>query len=320
MKKFLVTIVALGSVLCAMAQTNQKPIPIGVYVSDSATAVPAMAHSLLEDKLLQIATENGLGADNHASFFLTCSVNLTDKDVISGAPTRIVQNADVSFYVADMQTRRVYESVTISARGVGENENKAFTSLFKSIKPSSPEMKNLIANASKEIVAYYESQIDNYIKQAKALAKLGEFEQALYILSVVPDVCEGYDKINDMAVEVYQKMIDNESLMLLQKAKTLWAAGHNYEAAMEAGNYLAQVSPYSSCFAEAEALAVEIKQFVIAERAYDRAQAEEELAWSRMMAEKEHALKEKEIDAWKEVGVAYGQNQPTQSYEMWWAH
>ena len=320
MKKFLVTIVALGSVLCAMAQTNQKPIPIGVYVSDSATAVPAIAHSLLEDKLLQIATVNGLGADNHASFFLTCSVNLTDKDVISGAPTRIVQNADVSFYVADMQTRRVYESVTISARGVGENENKAFTSLFKSIKPSSPEMKSLIANASKEIVAYYESQIDNYIKQAMALAKLGEFEQALYILSVVPDVCEGYDKINDMAVEVYQKMIDNESLMLLQKAKTLWAAGQNYEAAMEAGNYLAQVSPYSSCFAEAEALAVEIKEFVIAERAYDRAQAEEELAWTRMMEEKRLDVEVIEIEAWKEVGVAYGQNQPTQSYEMWWAH
>ena len=320
MKKFLVTIVALASVLCAMAQTNERPIPIGVYVSDSATAISPMAYSLLEDKLLQIVTANGLGADNHASFFLTCSVNLTDKEVISGAPTRIIQNADVSFYIADMQTCRVYESVTISARGVGENENKAFVSVFKNIKPSSQEMKTLIANASKEIVAYYESQINNYIKQAEALAKLGEFEQALYILSVVPDVCEGYNRINDAAVDIYQKMIDNESLVMLQKAKTIWAAGHSYEAAMEAGEYLAEVSPYSTCYDKAEALASEIKEFVIAERAYDRQQAEQEIAWSRMMAEKEHALKEKEIDAWKAVGVAYGQNQPTQSYEMWWDH
>lgn len=318
MKRFLMTVVALVTVLCATAQSNNRPIPIGVYVSEQATIVPEFAHSLLEDKLRQIVVSNGLGTDNHSSFFITCSVNLTDKDVVSGAPLRIVQNADVSFYIADINVQRIYETVTLSVRGVGENENKAFISAFKNIKPSNPELKQLVVKATKEIVAYYESQINNFIKEADMLAKMGEFEAALSILSAVPDVCEGYDRVHDAAMVVYQKYIDNESIKLLQKAKMVWAAGRNYEAAMEAGGYLAEVSPYSSCYAEAEALAVEIKDFVISERAYDREKEEEATAWWRKMAENEQKIEEKRVDAWRDVGVAYGQNQPEQEYDMWW--
>lgn len=317
MKKIIMTFVAIASVVCAVAQSS-KPIPIGVYTSSDEAIVPTMAQSTLTDKMRQIVTLNGLGADNRAQFFITCAVNLTDKDVITGAPTRIVQNADLTFYIADAGTQRIYETYAMSVRGVGENENKAFISAFKNVKPTSPELKGFVERATKKIVEYYESQIDNFIKQAEALAKMGEFESALYILSAVPDVCEGYDRVNDAAIDVYQKMIDAESLMMLQKAKTVWAAGHNYEAAEEAGMYLAEVSPYSSCYAEAEALAAEIKEFVISERAYDREQAEEEIDWLRKMEERRMDLEEKQIDAWRDVGIAYGENQQEMHYDMWW--
>ena len=318
MKRLLFTIVALAVAVVATAQTPIKPIPIGVHVSEDTTIVPDYARSLLYDRLNQIVTANGLGTDNNSPFFLTCSINLTDKDIIAGAPMRIVQNVDISFYVADVQTHRLYETCTLSARGVGENENRAFIAAFRNIKSSSPELKRLIATASTEIVAYYDSQIDNYIKQADALAKMGEFEKALYLLSMVPDACEGYGRVNDAAIAVYQKMIDGNSLKMLQKAKSVWAAGHDYAAAEEAGLYLAEVSPYSSCFAQAEALVAEIKEFVISERQYDRKQAEEEIAWLRKIAENEQDIERNRVNAWREVGVAYGNNQPKQTYDMWW--
>lgn len=317
MKKIIMTFMALASMVTVMAQSS-KPIPIGVYMSSDEAIVPAMAQSTLTDKMRQIVTLNGMGANNRAQFFITCSVNLTDKEVVAGAPTRIVQHADITFYIADAGTERIYETCSMSVRGVGENENKAYASAFKALKPTAPEFKSFVTRASKEIVEYYESQIDNFIKQAEALAKMGEYESALYILSAVPDVCDGFDKVNDAAIEVYQKMIDGESLENLQKAKTVWAAGHSYEAAEEAGKYLAEVSPYSSCFEEAEALAEEIKEFVIEERAYDREQAEEQIDWWRKMAENEQYLEEQKIDAWREVGVSYGENQPEENYKMWW--
>ena len=317
MKKIIMTILALASAVCVMAQSS-KPIPIGVYVSDDNSIVPSMAQATLNDKLRQIVTRNGMGADNNAQFFITCTVNLTDKDVISGAPARIVQNADLSFYIADAATERIYETYSMSVRGVGENETKAFVAAFKSVKPTAPEFSKFVASGSKKIVAYYESQIDNLIKQSAALAKSGEYESALYVLSVVPDVCAGYDKVNDAAMDVYQKMIDAESIKLLQKAKAVWAAGRSYDAAQEAGSYLAEVSPYSSCYDEVEALVAEIKEFVVAERQYDREQAEEEIDWLRKIAERELDVSERQIDAWRDVGVAYGENQQRQYYRVWW--
>ena len=62
----------------------------------------------------------------------------------------------------------------------------------------------------------------------------------------------------------------------------------------------------------------EIKEFVIEERAYDREQAEEQIDWWRKMAENEQYLEEQRIDAWREVGVSYGENQPEENYKMWW--
>ena len=81
---------------------------------------------------------------------------------------------------------------------------------------------------------------------------------------------------------------------------------------------MAEVSPYSSCYDEVEALVAEIKEFVVAERQYDREQAEEEIDWLRKIAERELDVSERQIDAWRDVGVAYGENQQKQYYRVWW--
>ena len=318
MKKIIMTVVALVSMVYAVAQNNNKAIPIGIYVSEKATQLPDYAYSILTDKLRQIAVSNGMGADNHAPFFISCTVNLTNKDVIASAPVRYIQHADVSLYIADNQTERIYETYTISVKGVGDNEDRAFVNAFKNISPSHPAVKQFVVNGSKKIVEYYESQIDRFIAQAEGMAKMGEFESALYLLSTVPNVCDGYDKIADAAVRMYQTMIDYEGQKLLQKAKLVWAAGHSYDDAIEAGEYLAEISPNANCYDKAETLATEIQKYVISERNYDKKQAENEVAWIRKMAENERKLTEKYLNAWRDVGVAYGQNQPDQVYHVWW--
>lgn len=333
MKKILSTLLALACVTSLAAQTAPAPraVPIGVYVSDNPEVIPTIAQASLTNKMRQIVTSNGMGADNRASFFITCTVNVTDKEIMSGPPMCIVQNADVTFYIVDAQTDRIMETTTVQTRGVGETDNKAYISAFKAIQPKSSTMKAFVASANNKIIGYYESQIDNIIRQADALAKTGDFEAALYALSAVPDVCEGYDKVNAAAVEVYQKMIDEESIALFRKAKTVWAAGQDYASAAEAGEYLAEISPYSSCYGDAETLAAEIKEFVRSEHAYERAKEEdalarerkledEALAWERKMDTQRNKLRSQEIAAWKEVGVAYGQNQQPVTYNDKWLY
>lgn len=317
MRRFILTLVAAATLLSAVAQPAKR-VPIGVYVPSDNNIVPELAQSTLTNKLRQIVTANGMGADNHSTFFITCSVNLTDKEVIGGAPTKIVQKADVTFYIADAQNQRVYETITVSTRGVGDNENKAFVSAFKGIQPTSVDMKAFVGRANEKIIKYYESQIENFIQRSDALAKLGDYDEALFLLSQIPDVCEGYDKVNAAAINVYQKKLDEESIAALQKAKTAWAAGQNYAAAMEAADYLALVSPYASCYADAEKLIANIRNFVNAQRSYDQKQREEAVAWERKMEEQENVLRSQEIDAWRDVGVAFGENQQPVTYDVGW--
>lgn len=317
MRRFILTLVAAATLLSAVAQPAKR-VPIGVYVPSDNNIVPELAQSTLTNKLRQIVTANGMGADNHSTFFITCSVNLTDKEVIGGAPTKIVQKADVTFYIADAQNQRVYETITVSTRGVGDNENKAFVSAFKGIQPTSADMKAFVGRANEKIIKYYESQIENFIQRSDALAKLGDYDEALFLLSQIPDVCDGYDKVNAAAINVYQKKLDEESIAALQKAKTAWAAGQNYAAAMEAADYLALVSPYASCYADAEKLIANIRNYVNAQRSYDQKQREEAVAWERKMEEQENVLRSQEIDAWRDVGVAFGENQQPITYDVGW--
>ena len=286
-----------------------KSVPIGVYVAEDAQIVPPMAAQTMKNKLMQIVTTNGMGADNQAQFFITSLVNINDKQVIPGAPAKILLEAEVVFYIVDSYTNKVFDTASVTGRGIGTNEEKAYTAVLRAVQPRNAEIAAFVRRANDKIIEYYESQIGNIVEMSQALARSGAYEEALYALAVVPDICEGYDKISAQGVDVYQKMIDEESFKAYSKAKNVWGSGHTYEAAAEAGNYLAEVSPYATCYADAETLAAEIKKFVTDEHAYERKKEEEQLArerkleddqiaWSRKMEEaKMKAEEDKELRA-----------------------
>lgn len=330
MKKIALLLFSLFSLMgiCAQNYSSSK-IPIGVFVSEDAEVIPPIAHAALINKMRQIVTANGLGANNQAQFFITGLVNVTDREIIGGAPTKIIQKIDVTFYIVDAATDKIFDTETVSTRGVGENENKAYISALKAIQPTNANLKNFVIRSGGKILSYYESQIDNIITKAESLAKVGDYEAALYELSIVPEACAGFDRIATEASTIYQMMIDTEAFSALQKAKTLWAAGHNFEAANEAGEYLATISPYSTYYKDAEALTAEISQFVRSEHAYARAQAEDELAWrrkqqqdrldwQRKMSMEQNQRRAEEIAAWRAVGEAYGKNQKPVTYNVSW--
>ena len=250
--------------------------------------------------------------DYGSSFFITCDVTILDRQALSGAPLRISQKTETTFYIADVRTKRIYESVTIASEGIGKSENQAFMNSFSEIDVRSSKIKNFVNSANKKIIDYYESQVDHFISLAEGKAKLGAYDEALHILSEVPDVCPSYGKVCDAALRIYQIMIDKSSLEALQAAKAVWASAHTYEGATKAANFLALVSPYSSCIQEAENLFNEIKDFVTKEHAYDK-------EWKEKVFTSEQKLESENIRAWRDVGVAYGNNQKQEvTYNRWW--
>ncbi|MBQ2142091.1 MAG: hypothetical protein II204_02930, partial [Alistipes sp.] len=106
MKKILLTALAIVSVVGAMAQ-NKLSVPMGIYIDAGASNVPTHAQSVLENKMKQIVTINGVGSSDNSQFFITCFVNDLEKHVLGGAPIKHVQTSEISFYIADAQNQRI---------------------------------------------------------------------------------------------------------------------------------------------------------------------------------------------------------------------
>ncbi|MEG1622667.1 MAG: hypothetical protein RR330_04770 [Alistipes sp.] len=316
MKKTLILLWSLAALVSATnlsAQSTNKNVPLSIFVPEQAEYVPAVAKQAMDGKLRQIVNMNGMGAtDDAGQFLVTCAIAVTDKQITSGAPMKIAQKMDVTFYVGDSFGQKVFGTTTISVRGVGDNENKAYISALKQIVPTQPVLKAFIQDANTKIITYYNEQADNIIQKAKTLALAKQYEAAFFQLSQIPEACEAaYAKVLLVANDIFQKYINDQALANLAKAKSIWNAGQNREAAEAAGAYLCLILPDATCYPQAEALAQEIKTKIKGDLDFERAMYKIQLEW-------EHQENTAKIKAWRDVGVAYGNNQKAVTYNPVW--
>lgn len=311
----LVLFCAVGLTAVAGVQAQSKEtakVPVAVYFPEQVESIPAAAQDVLLAKLTAAAAQNGMAATpDFAQFYMTCAASVVDRNVIPGAPTKYRQQVELTFYVVDAFAKKVFNSTTLSAHGVGDSEAKAYIACFKQVSPSNAVLKTFMQETNSRIIDYYEGQCDNIISIAQSLAKVYKYDEALFRLSLYPEACPSYGRIVEVATDIYQKYIDDRANRCLAKARAIWNSGLNAEAAAEAGQYLAEILPEAACYKEAAALSEEIKarvgsdiDYVRELEARDNAQAHE----ARMAA----------ITGWKEVGVAYGNNQKSNTYKEAW--
>ncbi|MEG1759631.1 MAG: hypothetical protein RSB23_05405 [Alistipes sp.] len=317
MKKIVAIACCLATLVAATdlaaQNTTKKSVPLSIFVPEQAEYVPTIAQEAMANKLRQIVNINGMGAtDDVGQFVVTCTLSVTDKQIVSGAPMKIAQKMDATFYIGDNFGKKVFGTTTISVRGVGDNENKAYISALKQIMPAQPQLKTFIENTNTKIINYYNEQCDNIIKQARTLALAKQYEAAFFQLSLIPEACEeSYAKVLVVANDIFQKYIDDKAAACLAKAKSIWNAGQDREAAEAAGEYLAQILPDATCYAQAEALAKEIKSKIKDDLAFERAMYKTQLEW-------QHQENTATIKAWRDVGVAYGNGQKQTTYNPVW--
>lgn len=311
MKKILVLVSFCFATLCVKAQ-EQPQIPIAIYFPEQVESIPQTAVKSLTLKLTSAAALCGMGAtDDFAQFYLTCDANVISRDVVSGVPAKFSQNVDLTLYVVDVFSKKIFNSITISTRGVGNSEAKAYISCFQKITPTHKDVQNFLRNTNSKIISYYESQRKNIIDIARSLAKVYKYDEALFRLSLYPEVCAGYDSIVEEATLIYTKYIDDLANRNLAKARAIWNAGQDATAASEAGEYLAGILPDASCYNDAVALSNEIK-----------ARVSSDIDYVRKIEERNNTQQHEEnmarINAWREVGVAFGNNQKSHTYKDVW--
>lgn len=286
--------------MVAQEKKNNDGIALAAYVPQQIENVPSGARKMLLNRLTQVITKNGIGNNAYnARFVLTPNVEVLSKDITATAPPKIALNLNVTLYIGDGVTGDLFASESIELKGVGTNENKAYISAIKRLTPKNPNVLSFIEKGKGKIIEYYNNNCDLLIKKAASLESQNEFEEALIVLTNVPEVSTCLDKVKSKVESLYKKSIDRDCKQKLNEASAIWAANQDIDAANEAGALLSSVEPQGACYGQVKSLYAKIASGV--KDLSDR-------SWKYQL--KVLDLQRSAIKAARDVGVAYGKNQP----------
>lgn len=308
--------------LILFAQNNQGKaddagrIALAAVVSDQIEGLTSSAQSNLQNKLHQIATKNGMGGSSlNNRFIITANVVVLTKDITPTAPPMQAYTLEITLYIGDGVEGTLFSSTSVTLKGVGKTETKAYMAALKNLKVADPKYQSFIEQGKNKIIEYYNSKCDFILKEADALVSQNEFDAAIAKLVSIPEVCkECFDKAMDKVGPIYQQQIDRQCKMDLAEAKNVWNANQDVSGASQASNYLGNVDPNSSCYNEALNFSN-----VIAKRIKELDQRE----WNFKLKQQQDDvdIQKSTIKAARDIGVAYGNNQPqnvTYNFRGWW--
>lgn len=301
MKKLIIAIFALCA-LNIQAQQFSAPentLALRVFVEEPVEPAPLTSKQMLENKLNQLLTQNGVAAmDYMGQFFITARATPLSKDILAGPPTKISETMEVTFYIADSYNQLVFCTTSATVKGLGETESKCYLNALKQLKINTPQMQKFVDEGKKKILAYYNTQADKMIAQAQALSKQKDYEQAMWIISTIPAECDKYNEALKVGLNIFQEYTDYQCNVNLAKARTAWMSEQNAVGAEAAGEYLSQIYPDAKCYGDAMKLYSEIKGKVLDDWKFEMKVYQDGVDTER---ERIHAL--------RDVGVAYGKGQ-----------
>lgn len=299
---------AAKPVLAQNSSEGAGAIPLTVYVEEQPS-IPGGAVAVLTQRLSQVASQNGMAAfPGYGRFCMTAVANATTRDILPGPPTQIAQNLDITFYIVDNFDQKVYATTTISVKGVGTTDEKSFLNALRSIKANDSRLANFTQKGRNAIIEYYNQNCERIIREANVMSAAHRYEESLYALSAVPEACsECYANVVEAAQGIFNAYIDYQCQVNLAKARSAWVSEQNSRGAAAAGEYLSAILPEAACYQEAMSLYAEIKEKVLDDWKFEMKQYQDAVD-----------LESQRINAWKEVGVAYGNNQQPTSYHVNW--
>lgn len=307
MKHIISTITFLLGASFAVAQ--ECVLPVRIQFNEEFANVPDAACKVLYNSLNRIACNYGLTTEAPTSqFLLTAHCDVLDKSNLPGPPIQSVYNLGVTLYIADTYAHKKFATAYIKLNGVGTGEVKSYTNAFNRINLHSQDIKSFIQDGKKKMLQYYDTQYPAIIKEARRLASLKNYEEALAMVTAIPACSRGGDEAMQYAQELYQEQLDRFNLYLLNSAKALWAAGQDQDAAYHVCELLAQIDPDAKCYPDASKLMSEVKQQVRSDIDFEM----------RQKYNDQVSLAKMQIDTARAIGVAYGNNQkPTTTNLMW---
>lgn len=289
------------------AQDSGCEIPIMVSVREGNIPDDTNLQHLA-DKLDRILTTQGFGGSELSHLCLEAVVSENDKEIISGSRPLVVTDLEVNLILSNVMSGEKFGSVSTSLKGTGKNESQAFRKALGQLNAHDDRYQKFLQRCRSKIMEYYRTHIPSIVRQSEILADRGEYEKALYGLASVPPCAEGYEAVGNALISVWQTYRDADCSAKLAKAKAVWHSSQTEEAGREAASYIAAIDRKSVCAEEADSLLAEISSVVGANIARVIRRQEEDRYFDKEMARTTVDLKRQEIDAIRELALAYVRN------------
>ena len=293
------------------AMEDAARISLTPYIAENLN-YRAEVKQQLQNKLNRMLTDNGLAGIENGRFILTASIDVLSEDIVTTTATFYQYELQVNFFVGDGIDGNLFASASQKVKGLGETKDDAYIKALKNIKPGNTAFKTMLEQGKQRILAYYNAQCDFIIKEAKAYAAQQDYDEAIFKLMSVPEVCaDCYTKCMDEAQTVFQAKIDLEGEAYYARAAALWAASPTNEGALEAGNWLAQINPASKAYEKGTVLFKAISE---------RIKTLEQREWNLQLKRQQDAvdMKKAEIQAIRDSWVAHGNHQqPVYNIKHW---
>lgn len=257
--------IIIGIVCCCRftnicAESSVGDIYITV-IQPERNEIPQEAAKQLENKMHQLITANGIAdTDPNGRFVITAKSYIVTKDIVGGAPQRISQKIDFTFMIGDIIENKVFESFTFSAIGIGINENKSYINAITKMKTNNPQFTAFVEKAKEKILQYFIARCEQIILEAKQQAANHDYQQAIYQLMQVPNICDCAERCQNLMIEYYDAYTESTAAELLNEAKSKWASAPNADGAAMAADVIAKIPAGTKVQSELDALIAEINQ------------------------------------------------------------
>ena len=319
MKKLIITlilVVTIAPLLKAQVELNDfGRIVINPFLP-SNLPVTYEVRNLLETKLKEITSSNGMGGSSaNNRFIITANVNIATKDIITGAPTKVAQRLNLTLFIGDAINNIVFSSTTLSLIGVGDNENKSFIEAFNNVNPRTKLIKDLVEEGKNKIISYYSSQCDFIEKDVETLVNKQQFDEAIYKLALVPQVCKDcYLRSQESIQIIYRQKIDYEGTILLAKSKAIWMAAPNSTSADNIRELINNINPKAACYPDIAPFVKTIQTKVLADEKrqwqFDMKQYADNLEREKKEYADNTEREKRQLEACRQVALEYAKKQP----------
>lgn len=307
-RAFIAQILLVASAFTSMAQDCDLQIKVFSPDTEMCGGDESLS-SLLESRLIKALTANGVTAgDSYGQLYITGKFDDLYNETLAGPPVQTIVHTSLTLMVADIFDNKVFDSETFDLRGVGTSTQRAYINALGSLSAKNKKLENFVDRTRKKVVGYFDKNYNTLLTKAKVAAARHDYEQALYWTSLIPECSKGYAQAEAAMLSYYQQYINNEGTVLLNKARAEFAKSPNAEGATIAFDYINMIDTESSAYEAGQKLAREIEKQTKAEYNFEVHQKYTDALNKEL----------KQIDAARQVGVAYGSGQAPQTTNILW--